>query len=112
MTSWREIEKELEEWARREIKEDPLCYLERNTNSSEVALGNIQLVTICDVDDPRGIRKLDLTSLAHRLARALEPASLSAARSTAPQASGVCPQCGLSNTVRNPARCLDCGFTP
>lgn len=115
---WRKIEAELEDWARGETRDDPVCYLERNTNSSEVALGDVQLITICDIDDPRGIRKLNLSSLARRLAdtltlRLTEPAPKADRLGTKAEASGgTCPSCGSTNTGTNPARCLDCGFGP
>lgn len=82
MSDWRKVEAELETWARGEVRDDHLRYLERNTNTSEVALGDIQLVTLCDADDPRGVRKLNLSSLARRLTdtltlRLVEPATKS-----------------------------------
>lgn len=82
MSDWRKVEVELEAWAREEVHGDYRRYIERNTNSSEVALGDIQLVTLGDADDPCSTRKLNLSSLARRLAdtltlRLVEPATKS-----------------------------------
>lgn len=83
---WREIERELEEWARAERgnKDRPVFYLDRNPGGDVVAIS----YNDCD---------LNLTSLARRLAdtltlRLVEPASVASAR--LPSTEGLCPNCG------------------